>query len=68
MSNDWLNGAKTRKSRILKAVDGDAKLASKITKALQDQEVERVLSKIDSSGNVKTFRIDAKGNIVGEWP
>ncbi|MDA1902222.1 T7SS effector LXG polymorphic toxin [Bacillus cereus group sp. BcHK20] len=68
MSNDWLNGAKTRKSRILKAVDGDAKLASKITKALQDQEVERVLSKVDSSGNVKTFRIDAKGDIIGEWP
>ncbi|MGX5473010.1 hypothetical protein ACWKTL_21140 [Bacillus toyonensis] len=68
MSNDWLNGAKTRKSRILKAVDGDAKLASKITKALQDQEFERVLSKVDSSGNVKTFRIDAKGDIIGEWP
>ncbi|CCW08606.1 Structural feature(s) predicted by Psort:Transmembrane: 909585-909601 [Bacillus sp. GeD10] len=50
------------------AVDGDAKLASKITKALQDQEVERVLSKVDSSGNVKTFRIDAKGDIIGEWP
>ncbi|HHY0837460.1 TPA: cytoplasmic protein [Bacillus thuringiensis] len=68
MSDGWLNGAKTRKSRILKAVDGDAKLASKITKALQDQEVERVLSKVDSSGNVKTFRIDAKGDIIGEWP
>ena len=38
----------------------------KITKALQDQEVERVLSKVDSSGNVKTFRIDAKGDIIGE--
>ncbi|MFP3412834.1 T7SS effector LXG polymorphic toxin [Bacillus sp. SIMBA_074] len=68
MSNDWLNGAKTRKSRVLKAVEGDAKLASKITKALQDNEVERVLSKVDSSGNVKTFRIDVKGDIIGEWP
>ncbi|AZQ47339.1 hypothetical protein ACJTM1_11705 [Bacillus sp. GX] len=47
MSNDWLNGAKTRKSRILKAVDGDVKLASKITKALQDKEIERVLSKVE---------------------
>lgn len=68
MSNDWLNGAKSKKSRILKAVDGDKKLAVKITKALQDGEVERVLSKVDSSGNVKTYRIDVKGDIIGEWP
>jgi len=25
-------------------------------------------NKLDSSGNVKTFRIDVKGNIIGEWP
>ncbi|MCM3197933.1 hypothetical protein QYF54_10335 [Bacillus cereus] len=68
MSNDWLNGAKTRKSRILKAVDGDMKLSIKITNALKKGEVERVLSKVDSTGNVKTYRIDAKGNIIGEWP
>lgn len=57
-----------KKSRILKAVDGDNKLADKITKALERDKVERVLSKVDSSGKVKTFKIDAKGNIVGEWP
>ncbi|PEX82911.1 hypothetical protein COJ50_22115 [Bacillus cereus] len=68
MSNDWLNGAKTRKSRILKAVDGDMKLSIKITNALKKGEVERVLSKVDSTGNVKTYRIDAKGDIIGEWP
>ncbi|OFD58316.1 hypothetical protein BWGOE4_22010 [Bacillus mycoides] len=68
MSDDWLRGTKTRKSRILKAVNGDEELADKITNALEDGEVERVLSKIDSSGNVKTYRIDADGNNIGEWP
>ncbi|SDK29883.1 hypothetical protein SAMN04487922_10656 [Bacillus toyonensis] len=68
MSDDWLTGVKTEKSRILKAVDGDKRLADKITKALERDKVERVLSKVDSSGKVKTFKIDAKGNVVGEWP
>ncbi|GAB6421429.1 hypothetical protein bcgnr5372_23300 [Bacillus luti] len=68
MSDDWLTGVKTEKSRILKAVDGDKRLADKITKALERDRVERVLSKVDSSGKVKTFKVDAKGNIVGEWP
>lgn len=68
MSDDWLTGEKTGKDRILKAVDGDEKLAKKITTALEDGEVERVLSKVDSSGNVKTYKLDAKGNIIGDWP
>ncbi|PEP12983.1 hypothetical protein COE81_17085 [Bacillus wiedmannii] len=68
MSNDWLKGSETGKSRILKAVEGDEVLAEQITKALQKGKVERVLSKVDSSGKVKTFKIDSKGNIVGEWP
>lgn len=68
MSNEWLTGAKTEKSRILKAVGGDQKLANKITKALDEDEVERVLSKVDSNGNVITYRLNAKGEIIGEWP
>ncbi|PGU79804.1 hypothetical protein COD76_19195 [Bacillus cereus] len=68
MSNDWLNGSETGKSRILKAVDGDEVLAEKIANALEDSEVERVLSKVDSSGNVKTYRLDEEGNNIGEWP
>ncbi|MED2217306.1 hypothetical protein P4V91_30470, partial [Bacillus thuringiensis] len=68
MSNDWLNGSETGKSRILKAVDGDEVIAEKNENALEDIGFERVLSKVDSSGKVKTFKIDAKGNIVGEWP
>ena len=68
MSDDWLKGTKTEKSRILKAVGGDQKLADKIEDALDEGEVERVLSKVESSGNVKTFRLNAKGEIIGEWP
>ncbi|KOS60614.1 hypothetical protein AN161_22395 [Lysinibacillus sp. FJAT-14222] len=68
MSDDWLKGTKTKKDRILKAVDGDKELAQKITDALDEGKVERVLSTVDSSGKVKTYRIDAKGDIIGEWP
>ncbi|COF79677.1 Uncharacterised protein [Streptococcus pneumoniae] len=34
MSNDWLKGSETGKSRILKAVEGDEVLAEQITRAL----------------------------------
>ncbi|MDF9531608.1 hypothetical protein [Bacillus cereus] len=52
-----------QKSRIFKVVDGD-----KIKRALERNQVERVLSQVDSTGKVKTYRLDAKGNIIGEWP
>lgn len=68
MSDDWLNGTNTGSNRILKAVDGDKKLANDITKALRQGKVERVLSKIDSDGSVTTYRLDADGNVTGEWP
>src|SRR5699024_3421752 len=68
MSDDWLMGATTKKSRILKAVDNDRVLAHKIKQALEDNELDRVLSKVDSSGNVKTFRLNENGDIIGEWP
>jgi|GEM_PF-1139050 len=68
MSNDWLEGTISGNNRILKAVDGDEQLANKIIKALSKGEVERVLSKIDSSGRVTTYRIDVNGNIIGTWP
>ena len=36
MSDGWLTGVNTEQSRILKAVDGDNKLADKTTKALRE--------------------------------
>ncbi|MEK4402806.1 T7SS effector LXG polymorphic toxin, partial [Sporosarcina sp. FSL K6-6792] len=68
MSDDWLTGVVTKKSRVLKAVDGDKQLATKIARSLKKGEVERVLSKVDSTGNVKTYKLDANGKIIGEWP
>ena len=68
MSNDWLTGGNTKKSRILKAVDNDKTLATKITRALEKNQVERVLSKVDSTGKVTTYRLDSEGKILGEWP
>ncbi|WP_353846320.1 MULTISPECIES: hypothetical protein [unclassified Clostridium] len=64
MSDDWIKG----NNRILKAVDGDEDLARKISKALDKGQVERVLSKIDSNGNVSTYRLDSSGKVIGIWP
>src|SRR5699024_5482831 len=66
MSNDRLTGASTKKSRILKAVDKNKVLAEKIEQALNDNDLERVLSKVDSDGNVKTYRLNENSDITGE--
>lgn len=68
MSNDWLTGKNTNKSRILKAVDNDTDLSRSIVDALENNQVERVLSKVDSMGKVRTYRLDQNGKIIGEWP
>lgn len=68
MSDDWLLGTKARNNRILKAVDGDEELATKIVEALEGDKVDRVLSKVDKNGGVKTFRLDLNGNKIGDWP
>src|SRR5690625_1965680 len=68
MSNDWLTGESTGRSRIYKVVDKDEFLTFEITDALERNAVERVLSKVDANGNVKTFKLDRYGNKVGEWP
>lgn len=63
-----MTGGFTEKSRISKAVGGDKLLTYGITEALRDSQIERVLSKIDAQGNVKTFRLDTLGNKIREWP
>ena len=68
MSNYWLTGGKTGNDRILAAVNGDAKLADKIKRALNRNQVERVLSKVDKNGVVTTFRLDSTGKVIGTWP
>ncbi|MDE6625165.1 MAG: hypothetical protein K2K56_02205 [Lachnospiraceae bacterium] len=68
MSDDWLTGAKTGNNRILKGVNGDKELAEKIMDALDNGQVERVLTKVDSKGVTTTYRLDAGGKIIGDWP
>lgn len=31
-------------------------------------QVERVLSKVDSNGKVTTYKLNENGKIVGDWP
>lgn len=61
MSNDWLTGSKTKRSRMLDAVQKDRRLAIQIQDDLDNNQVERVLSKVDSNGNLKTIRLDGGG-------
>lgn len=68
MSDDWLKGANTRKSRILEAVNGDIDLADDILDALDNGQVIKVLSVVDDVGNTTTYQLDSKGKIIGEWP
>ncbi|WP_342560793.1 T7SS effector LXG polymorphic toxin [Psychrobacillus sp. FSL W7-1457] len=68
MSNDWLLGMGSGKSRIIKAVNGNEKLATEISDALENGQIERVLSKVNSKGETLTFRLDTEGKIVGTWP
>ncbi|MGG5207407.1 PAAR-like protein [Chryseobacterium sp. MIQD13] len=62
MSDSWIKGSKRLENQV-----GPAK-AREIEKALKNGEVDRVLSKVDSNGNVTTYKIDKKGDVIGPWP
>jgi len=68
MSDSWLVGSRSKNNRILEAVNGDRQLARDIIRALKDNRIERVLSKVDANGKVTTYRLDSSGNIIGIWP
>lgn len=61
MSETWIKGNK----RLENAV-GDK--ARDIEKALNRGEVDKVLSRVDKTGNVTTKKLDNLGNIIGDWP
>ncbi|MFJ1366400.1 hypothetical protein [Capnocytophaga canimorsus] len=48
-----------------KAVGED--IARDIEKAMSRGEVDRVLSKIDTNGNVTTYKLDELSRVVGKW-
>ncbi|CDG36507.1 hypothetical protein CTHBC1_1895 [Acetivibrio thermocellus BC1] len=61
-------GSRSRDNRILKALNNNEELADDILEALANNQVERILSKVDINGEVTTYRLDSEGNIIGLWP
>lgn len=59
MSDEWVRNR-------LDQVDPDT--ADDIMRAMDAGEVDKVLSKVDEFGNVKTYKVDAKGEVTGPWP
>ncbi len=77
MSESWLfgEGENPEDSRIYKAlIDGGmseeeaATTFLNIQDAYDNGQVECVLSKVDSSGNVSTYKLNENAEITGEWP
>ncbi|ABN54037.1 protein of unknown function DUF1557 [Acetivibrio thermocellus ATCC 27405] len=66
MSDEWL--LEKQGKRILKAVNGDRKLQKDILQALDDGQIEKVLSRVGKDGKVITYRLGSNGEIIGLWP
>ncbi|WP_289064378.1 hypothetical protein [uncultured Zobellia sp.] len=64
MSDDWI---KSDNYKRLQDQVGPKK-AKEISRAMQNGEVEKVLSRVDKAGNVSTKQLDSAGNIIGNWP
>ena len=70
MSDDWIKGSKRLEKQV------GPREAKEIEKAINNGEVEKVISKVDENGSVKTYEIketvDANGNVhtsIGNpWP
>ncbi len=66
MSDGWLLGEKTGNNRLIDQV-GDVK-ADEIMEALENGEVEKIISRVDVNGNVVSKQLNSAGNIIGNWP
>ncbi|MET4138152.1 PAAR-like protein [Pedobacter sp. UYP1] len=62
MSDGWIKGSKRLEKQV------GPKKAREIERALKNNEVDRVLSKVDDTGKVTTYNIDKSGNIGTLWP
>lgn len=58
MSDDWING----NDRLINQVGPDK--ADEISRALKNNEVQRILSKIDKTGKVTVQELDKFGNVI----
>jgi len=61
MSDDWIKGNDRLKNQV-----GERK-ANDILEALENGELDKVLSKVDETGKVTTYKLDADGNKIGKW-
>ncbi len=64
MSDGWIEANDYK--RLTDQVDEDK--AREIIRAMENGEVEKILSNIDESGNVVTKSLDELGKIIGDWP
>ena len=60
MSDKWV------RNRLEKQLGEDK--ARDVMKAMEAGEVDKVISKIDKFGSVKTYKVDANGTIGNPWP
>ncbi|MFD0863742.1 PAAR-like protein [Sungkyunkwania multivorans] len=62
MSDTWVKGS----DRLADQVGPD--MADDIMDALDNGTVDKIISRVDSNGIVTTKRLDAAGNIIGDFP
>ena len=62
MSDDWIKGSNRLENQV-----GKPK-AKEIKDALDNGEVDRVLSKVDANGKVTTYKVNPDGTIGDPWP
>lgn len=61
MSDDWINS----NDRLQTAC---GKEADKIKEAMKNGDVEKILTRVDTNGNVTISSIDSAGKVTGPWP
>ena len=62
MSDAWVKGSKRLENQV------GRKKANEIIKAMKNNNVEKVVSRVDKSGNVVTKKLDSAGKVTGLWP
>ena len=66
MSERWLKGNKRIERYCARSLDG-ARMAYQIRKAIDNGEIEVILSKIDIYGNVTIVELDKNGEEKNQW-
>ncbi|QCW99873.1 DUF4280 domain-containing protein [Aggregatimonas sangjinii] len=62
MSDAWVKGSKRLENQV------GRKKANEIIKAMKNNNVEKVVSRVDETGKVVTSKLDSAGKIIGPWP